>query len=152
MLTAILTLIEGAGTFLVRYWRFALPAILAVLLGLQSARLHHAKHDLAAARAALVDPVTHRRWSQEAQEAQRDLGTCRASVTDLRGSLDAQNRRVDALKADGDARAQAATDAAQAARSARAVAESYRRRAEGAQATGDHACPAVDQIIDEVLK
>jgi hypothetical protein len=86
-------------------------AALLGLAGLQTARLHHAKADLASARLALTDPATHRAWQAEAKAATADLGACQTSLGRLNGALANQSTALSALQA----RDAADTAAAQAA-------------------------------------
>lgn len=110
--------------------------LLALCLG-QCTRAAKAEHGLARAASARDAAV-------------RDLGTCRANATTLRGAIAAQNAAVGELKALGDARLAASE---KAARSARAVAESLRRRArdvldEPAPPLGEDVCLAAAQLIE----
>ncbi|QUD88063.1 hypothetical protein [Phenylobacterium montanum] len=86
-------------------------ALLLATVGVQTARLAHAKSDLAAARAAALDPATHRAWQAEAKAAAAALGTCQAGLARLSSAVEDQNAALSAQK-DQDA---AATAAAQAA-------------------------------------
>lgn len=84
-------------------------AVLLSLVALQTARLHHAKADLAAARLAQLDPATHRPWQAEAKAAGTDLAACQAGLAE-------QSAAVAALQAAGEqasAEAQAALAKAQ---------------------------------------
>lgn len=89
--------------FLARYWRVVVIVSLVLALGAQTFRLHHAKADLTTARAALVNPVTHKTWQSEAIAAQRDLTTCRGNTDRLSTALQTQNASIDALKREADA-------------------------------------------------
>ena len=75
--------------------------IAASAVGIQTARLHHAKADLAAARAAQLDPATHRRWQAEATAAVRNLGTCQANTDTLSAALSRQEASQEAIAAAG---------------------------------------------------
>lgn len=86
-------------------------ALVLALAGVQTARLAHAKSDLASAREAAVDPTTHRSWQVEAKAAATALATCQANLGQLDGALADQSSAVTALKDQG----AAATAAAQAA-------------------------------------
>lgn len=99
----------GALKFLARNWRWLLIASLVVGLGVQTFRLDHAKTDLTTARAALVNPVTHKTWQSEAIAAQRDLTTCRGNEGRLQKALGDQNASIDALKREADASSARAT-------------------------------------------
>ena len=102
-------------------------AILALALsvaGLQSMRLEHAKAELAAARAALIDPATGKSWRARSVAAVADLNVCQRDLAALRVAVDAQNAAVTTAAADS---ARRITLAAKAADDARAVAESARR-------------------------
>ena len=74
-----------------KHWQAIGLAALIAFAGLQTARLGHAKHDLAAARAALVNPKTHKTWQSEAKAATANLETCRANTATLAGQIAAQN-------------------------------------------------------------
>lgn len=115
----------------------------------QTLRLHHAKSDLTTARAALIDPATHKPWKDEAQAAMRDLGTCRTNTLALQSGLNAQNAAVAALKSESDARLAQSRKEVSAARS---VAESYRQTAGvilGRKAGAD-VCASASELIGEV--
>lgn len=88
-------------------------AILALLLAVQSARLHHAKTDLSHARRANVDSVTGRTWRSEAEAETRVSATLAASLDKQSHALvllkaaqeranDASNRALVAAEAIGD--------------------------------------------------
>jgi chromosome segregation ATPase len=74
--------------------------LLLIVLGIQTARLSHAKHDLTAARAALKDPATHRPWQTEAEERTRDLSTCKTNIDTLKAAAAKELARLSALQAD----------------------------------------------------
>ena len=93
----------------------------------QTARLDHAKKDLATARAALVNPATRHTWRADYLIAAPALATCNVSLTATKGALDRQNLAVDALKAEADRRQRVG---AQALSTARAGAAEARRRAD----------------------
>ena len=94
-----------------RAWIALGAAALVGLAGLQSARLAHAKADLAAARAAQLDPATRQSWRVEAQAAAADLGACKAALGRLDSALTDQSTALDVLKQE-DAAASAAAQAA----------------------------------------
>lgn len=120
----------------------------AATLGL---RLEHAKADLVKARAALVDPVSKRRWQDLAIERGRDLGTCRGNVAELDAGLTRQNAAVKAFEAQGQAMTAALAQAARAARNSQVQAQ---REAAGIlQARpGADGCRSADQLILEVVR
>lgn len=123
-----------------------LLALSVATAGIQSARLKHAKADLANARAALIDPSTRKTWESEARVRERDLTTCQGNVSTLEAAQARQNAAVEALRADSDARL---AQSAKAASDARAVAESYRQASRdvlGATAGADK-CEAADRLI-----
>ena len=93
----------------------------------QTARLDHAKKDLATARAALVNPSTGHTWQKDYQIAAPALATCNVNLAATKGALDRQNLAVDALKAEADRRQRVG---AQALSTARAGAAEARRRAD----------------------
>lgn len=133
MIAALLSLMSP------RTWAIAGASALLVFGGVQSLRLSHAKHDLTAARAALIDPVSKRSWQREAVDARSGLAACKSAV-------DAQNKAVDALKAKSDT---AIAQADKAAADARAVAASARQEAARIMAmkpTGATACERADSV------
>lgn len=93
----------------------------------QTARLDHAKKDLATARAALVNPSTGHTWQKDYQIAAPALATCNVNLAATKGALDRQNLAVDALKAEADRRQRVG---AAALSTARAGAAEARRRAD----------------------
>lgn len=101
--------IEVVVQFLRRHWRVLALAGVVAALGLQTARLAHAKADLAEAQAALKDPATGKTWQSEAVARGRDLATCRGNVTALNGAIEGQNASIDALKREADASSARAT-------------------------------------------
>jgi hypothetical protein len=100
-----------------KMWAGVGAALLLLAVAVQTARLHHAKHDLAATRAALVDPVTHRKWQLEAEDRGGDLATCRTNTDTLTSAITTERARLAALQAAGDrALRQTQADLAEAAR------------------------------------
>ena len=119
---------------------------LVAALGVQSARLAHCKADLAAARAAQVDPATRQTWRAERQADVVVLRADQANLAALTSALDAQNRAVADLRAQGaadTARADAALARAHAGASAvsEAAARILAIRPDGAP------CQGADQLI-----
>ena len=100
---------------------------LITFASVQTARLDHAKKDLAAARAALVNPSTGHTWQKDYQIAAPALATCNVNLANVTGALDRQNLAVDALKAEADRRQRVG---AQALSTARLGAAEARRRAD----------------------
>jgi hypothetical protein len=98
-----------------RYWYIIAIAALVAGLGVQTARLVNAKGDLVNARAALLNPITHKAWQSEALRDARDLATCHANVTTLDQALAGQNASIAALKQEADAASARATAAVKAA-------------------------------------
>lgn len=143
------------------YLTLGAAGLLALSVGtctVQSKRLDHAKADLTAARAALIDPVTRKTWQSEAvkarrdaQDARRDLGTCHASLTDATAALDRQSATVRALGAET-ARAKAVSDKARA--DARSVAESYRQAAAAIPSAkpGPDRCASAVKLVRETAR
>src|SRR5262245_41464525 len=81
-----------------------LVAVIGLLTGglaIQSARLAHALGSLAQARAALINPETHRRWQDEALAASRQLEVCAGARTALARGLRTQAGAVEAIKRHG---------------------------------------------------
>ena len=129
-------------------------AVLALAIGaaaMLGARLDHARADLAKARAALVDPVSKRRWQDLAIERGRDLATCRGNVERLDAALQRQNAAVKAFEARGQAMTAALAEAARAARISQLQAQ---REAAGIlQARpGADGCKSADRLILEVVR
>lgn len=89
---------------------------LAIMIGVQTLRLDHAKHDLGEARAALVNPATGHRWEADYAADHRDLTNCRTNLEKLGGAIDIQNNAVTALKAEGDRRRRESAAALSSAR------------------------------------
>ena len=100
---------------------------LITFASIQTARLDHAKKDLATARAALVNPSTGHTWQKDYQIAAPALATCNVSLANTTGALDRQNLAVAAWKAEADRRQRVG---AQALSTARAGAAEARRRAD----------------------
>jgi hypothetical protein len=95
---------------------------LLALAGAQTARLSHAKADLTVARAAALDPATHRAWRDEAQSAAAALATCQANQDRLDAALTTQSAAVRQWTAQGQAATAAARAAADQAKTALAQA------------------------------
>jgi hypothetical protein len=121
-------------------------AALLAFAGVQTARLGHAKADLAAARAALVDPATHASWRAEALADAQNLATARQNVAAVSAALDSQQAAVKALEARSAADTAAADQGARAAdaRAAAAAADAARVMA---RAAGPDPCKAADDLI-----
>ena len=121
-------------------------AALLGLLGLQTARLSHAKTDLSAARAAQIDPATRRSWQAEATAAAANLATCHAGLSQLDASLADQSAAVTALRTEGDT---ASAAAQQAALQAQAEAKAVTARAASLLAAKPAApgCSGADALI-----
>jgi len=100
---------------------------LIIFASVQTARIDHAKKDLATARAALVNPATGHSWQKDYQITAPALATCNTSLANVTGALDRQNLAVDALKAEADRRQRVG---AQALSTARLGAAEARRRAD----------------------
>lgn len=131
----------------------AVAVILAasiVTAGVQTKRVGRLKEDVAAEKAAQINPVTRKLWKVEAQRDAAALSTCRENVRKLDASLATQNAAVDRLKADGDARAAEARQAAQDARSARAAADRAARELAGFKSAAT--CEAREAAIAELVK
>ena len=113
---------------------------------IQSFRLKHAKTDLTAARAALIDPATKKTWQSEAEARARNLTTCHGNVDRLTASLATQEAAVAALKTQS---AAWVAQSRKAAQDARAVAESYRQASREIMAAkpGADACASADALI-----
>lgn len=100
---------------------------LIIFASVQTARIDHAKKDLATARAALVNPSTGHTWQKDYLIAAPALATCSVNLANVTGALDRQNLAVDALKAEADRRQRVG---AQALSTARLGAAEARRRAD----------------------
>lgn len=120
-------------------------ALLASVLLVQTARLHHAKADLAQARRNNLDPVTGQSWRQEAITAMK-------SASELGAALDRQSKALLLLRA-AQARATAASGRALAA--AQILDMQDRQTAHDilqTRATGDPCAAANALIIDNLAK
>jgi hypothetical protein len=127
-------------------------AVLVALLWLQSARLSHAKADLKAARAALVDPVTHKPWQAEAQVAARDLTTCRANTSTLQAAITAQNASLAAWSERGRRATAEAENAVQRSRSAVAAAEKAKAVIAAPLSASDDTCSRAQEVDRRVME
>lgn len=121
-------LLKMLGGSLGPYLAGAVGVLLALSMAtaaVQGVRLKHAKADLVAARAALVNPATHKTWRNEAERAAGQLATCQGNEKTLTDTLGRQKDALTAMQQVSDRKlAQAAT----AAQAARAVAESARQQ------------------------
>lgn len=113
----------SAVAFLLKHWKLIGIGALVVLLSGTTWRLNHAKGDLAQARAALVNPKTHRTWEQDFTASQRNLDICHQSVSDVQAALDTANGSIATLAAQGAARAKTLKDGLERAQKGRAGAE-----------------------------
>lgn len=144
-----LALLDGArkvGGFVLKHWTWVAAAGLGLALLISNGRLDHAKHDLTAARAALVDPMTKKTWQSEAVKRAADLGNCQAGLTTLGATIERQNASVAAL---GEASRQASarsTAALAAERSRTATAKGQALQIMQAHAGAD-ACRSADDLI-----
>jgi hypothetical protein len=112
-----------AAAFGLTHWRAVALAVLIAFAGAQTVRLSHAKHDLTAARAAQINPATHKLWKVEAERDGRDLKICRANGDTLQAIIARQTAAATTLQAVSDQKMAVAT---KAAADARAVAASAR--------------------------
>lgn len=125
-------MIEAALAWLLKGgWKWLGIGLLIAAVGIQTARLDHAKHDLGNARAALVNPATGHRWEADFLTADRALKSCNVNLATVTGALDRQNAAVAALKAEGERRAAESRAALSAARG-----EASRARREAAAILG----------------
>ena len=113
--------------------------LLAVFAGVQSARLSHAKADLSAARAALIDPATKKTWRAEAAADATSLAVAEAA-------LDTQGAAVATLKAAGQASTSRAAAAAQAAQVGARAADDQAAKVLAAPPGAD-GCKSADALI-----
>ena len=128
-------------------WRVLAGLGFALALGfslVQTARLHHAKSDLATARQALRNPVTHATWESEAKRDAVDLKTCRLNNATLSQAVTDQNAATEALRADTERRAKMLSDGLLQARKGRAGAEEEARRLLAGSAGFDSCSRAVE--------
>jgi hypothetical protein len=123
MIAAFLRTLGPAGYLLI------LSVVVIGLLIIQTVRLSHAHEAKLKAEAALIDPVSKQTWARQAH--------------DLRIAVDAQNRAVEAIAANADAKiAQsqaAASRAISQAKDAQAVAASLLRRKPAGNTTCERA-------------
>jgi hypothetical protein len=148
---AILTVLKTAGGFIVKNWPYFAAGLLVIVLGVQTARLNHAKADQ-------LDPKTKATWRSEYQaaniklaRAQQGLTTCASNQAVLQGAVDQQTQAAETQATAGRAalqRSQAAVDAAQ--KSAAKAEDTARRIA--AAAAGKTACAAADAVDAELLR
>ena len=122
-------------------------AILLILLAfiVQSTKLSHAKHDLAQARADLIDPLSKRSWQREAVDARSGLAACKSAAK-------AQNDAVDALKAKSDANIAQADKAASDARAVAASARTEAARIMAMKPAGATACERAESLRASYLE
>jgi hypothetical protein len=142
-MTVLLSLL-GSGKF------WACLGVIALLswAGVQTARLDHAKHDLANARAALVDPKTKATWETEAVSASADRDSYKISLDSANAALATQEADVKALKAESDTRsAQAAANLAAA--HAADASDQKRIAALMAAKDGPDSCASGDSLLQE---
>jgi hypothetical protein len=135
-----------------RAWAALGVVVLMVSLGVQTARLNHAKGDLKSSRAALVDPASHRRWQDLAEDRARDLQTCRANTNTLQSAIDRQNASVAALKAEGDRRTTQAAAAVRDAQRGRSDAEARASKLAALKPAGADACARMNDADRAVLE
>jgi hypothetical protein len=138
---AIWTAIRAGSAVALKNWKAVVLLLLAAFCAAQGLRLRHANADLARARAALIDPATHKPWREEYE-------TCQTNGQVLNAALDRQNAAVAALQTESDARR---TTAATAERQAQAQATAFRHDAQTiAQAKpSGTACDQADKLILE---
>ena len=129
-----------------KVWAAAGFALVLAFAGVQTARLNHAKGDLANARAALIDPANKKTWQVEALLAAEDRDSCRVSLSSANAALTQVGAAEAALKADSDARTAAATAGLKAAQ-ASAQATQKRIAALMAAKEGADACKSADALI-----
>lgn len=107
--------------------------LLVLALGIDHARLSHAKSDLTAARVEIVG-------------LKADIATDARSINSLKVSIAQQNAAVDQMQAAGEARDVAASKATADARTAASGLRSAAQRVLEAKAGADK-CASADQII-----
>ena len=135
-----------AIAFVLRYWRLIGLAVLVVAIGAQTARLHHAKADLKSARAALIDPATHKTWQSEALAASRDLGVCRGNVKTLDDARQAASDSVERLKQEAVSASKANHARQTAAQAASRDDAAQAARIMATRASGDLCASAVERL------
>lgn len=117
----------------------AVALALAVMLGVQTVKLMGAEHGRKGAVA-------------ERDMARVDLGTCRGNVSTLQDALGVQNRAVQAIKAESDARTAAANKAlSEARKSALAARKSADAILAARVKPGETSCEAADRVILEAV-
>ena len=123
MIAAFLRTLGPAGYLLI------LSVVVVGLLIVQTVRLSHAHAAKVTAQAALIDPVSGQTWARQAHG--------------LRIAVDAQNRAVEAIAANADAKIAQSQDAASRAisqaKDAQAVANSLLRRKPAGNTTCERA-------------
>ena len=156
-LAVIVELWARALAYLTAHWRLVGVVALVALLGVQTARLAHAKADQFDRTACVRgQPCKPKKWKDEVKglrtdlaAARRDLGTCRQNTQTLNAAIEAQNRAVDALKADGERRVAEAARGLSLAIQGRAAAEAKARAVLATRRTGDECADmrAIDQQL-----
>jgi hypothetical protein len=129
----------------------AFGLLILALVGLQSARLSHAKVDLQAARAALHDPATGKTWRSEAAAAGNSLASCGGKLRAAETALHSQNAAIENLHSEAD---RTRNRLLRAVQSARVAGESERRAASRtmAKSAGGDACRSADELILDSLQ
>ncbi len=123
-------------------------ALLLAFAGVQTVRLDHAKSDLAAARAAQIDPATKRSWQAEELADAQNLATARANFDQANASLATEQASVAALKAADAADSAKASAAVQQARAATATLSKREAELAALKPAGD-ACAQADTILSQ---
>jgi hypothetical protein len=131
-----------------KFWGALAVGLLLMALGVQSARLDHAKADLAAARAAQIDPETKAKWQDEYHAAAQDRDTAQASQRNAEHALGDEQASVAALQA---ASAQSSAKAAAALQQARVAtaALSEREKAMAALTAPGDVCSQADEVLKQ---
>lgn len=128
-------------------------AALVIFAGVQTARLGHAKTDLAAARLDLqaartteLDPSTRQPWRETAKAAQGNLTSCRGNLVDAADALARQAAAVARLRAEAERQQQVSRAALRQAQTGRQAAEG-RAAAILALRPGDDTCASALDLL-----
>lgn len=140
-------LASGALSLLTKPATWGAIGVVAALgvIGVQHLVIAHDGKAIADLRGELVDPATKKTWQSEAVTAAANLSSCRISLSNETGALDAQSAAVEALKAEGDAATAAANKAAQAALRGEQSAEAQAAAILATKTTGDD-CAGLRQL------
>lgn len=137
--------------FAAKNWKWFGLGLLVLLLTVQTLRLGHAKHDLAQARTALIDPTSKRKWADEAMERGINLDTCTGNLMAATGKVADLSSQIEALSQAGAAKLAQAKTALSVAQKASQKAQE-RIQALSKPLTSADACSRVDEADRRLLE